>query len=300
MSELAIFRRRFAEELRATAHLTSDGLVEAFAKVPRERFVGHGPWQICIFADDGSWSYRSTDSDDPIHVYGDVLIGIDSARGLNNGEPSSLAAWIESLALRSGERVVHIGSGTGYYTAILAELVGPSGIVLACEIEPILAARAEENLRPWNQVTVLPANGCELPFGECDAIFVNCGVTHPLLAWLTRLRMNGRLLLPVTASPNATGIGGGAMFLITRRAFGFAVRYLSPVGIFPCLGGRSEALNQALLDKTKDSWRNVQSVRIDPHVEDHSCWLHTDMCCLSESPHSPCSSSQCSARAELW
>jgi protein-L-isoaspartate(D-aspartate) O-methyltransferase len=284
VSEPATSRRRFAEELRATAHLTSDGLVDAFARVPRERFVGHGPWQICIFADDGSWSYRTTDSADPIHVYDDVLIGIDSARGLNNGEPSSLAAWIESLALRSGETVVHIGSGTGYYTAILAELVGPSGIVLACEIEPVLAARAEENLRPWNQVTVSSMDGCELPFGECDAIFVNCGVTHPLLAWLTRLRMNGRLLLPVTASSNETGIGRGAMFLITRRAIGFAVRYLSPVGIFSCLGGRSEALNQALLDKTKESWRNVQSVRIDQHVEDHSCWLHTDLCCLSESP----------------
>ncbi len=283
MSELATSRRRFAEELRATAHLTSDRLVDAFAKVPRERFVGHGPWQICVFADDGSWSYRSTDSDDPIHVYGDVLIGIDSARGLNNGEPSSLAAWIESLALRSGETVVHIGSGTGYYTAILAELVGPSGIVLACEIEPILAARAEENLRPWNQVTVSPTNGFELPFGKCDAIFVNCGVTHPSLGWLTRLRMNGRLLLPVTASSNETGIGRGAMFLITRRAVGFAVRYLSQVGIFSCLGGRSEALNQTLLAKTKESWSNVQSVRIDQHVEDRSCWLHTDMCCLSES-----------------
>jgi protein-L-isoaspartate(D-aspartate) O-methyltransferase len=283
VSKLATSRRRFAEELRAAANLTSDRLVDAFAKVPRERFVGHGPWQICVLADDGSWSYRTTDSADPIHVYGDVLIGIDSTRGLNNGEPSSLAAWIDSLALRSGESVVHIGSGTGYYTAILAELVGPSGLVLACEIEPILAARAVKNLRPWNQVTVLPMDGCGLPFGECDAIFVNCGVTHPLPAWLTRLRTNGRLLLPVTASSNETDIGGGAMFLITRRAGGFAVRYLSPVGIFPCLGGRSAALNRTLLGKAKESWRNVKSVRIDQHVEDRSCWLHTDMCCLSES-----------------
>lgn len=284
MSELATYRRRFAEELRATARLTSDELVHAFAKVPRERFVGHGPWQICDFADDGSWSYRTTDSADPIHVYRDVLIGIDSTRGLNNGEPSSLASWIESLAPRSGETVVHIGSGTGYYSAILAELVGPSGIVLACEIEPILAACAEENLRPWNQVTVSPMDGCELPFAECDAIFVNCGVTHPLPAWLTRLRMNGRLLLPVTASSDETGIGFGAMYLITRRGLGFAVHYLSPVGIFPCSGGRSEALNQALLDKAKESWRNVRSVRMDRHAEDGSCWLHTDMCCLSEAP----------------
>jgi hypothetical protein len=73
------------------------------------------------------------------------------------------------------------------------------------------------------------------------------------------------------------------MLLITRRAGSFAVRYLSPVGLFSCSGGRSEALNQTLLSKTKESWRNVQSVRIDQHGEDRSCWLHTDMCCLSES-----------------
>jgi protein-L-isoaspartate(D-aspartate) O-methyltransferase len=284
VSELAKSRRRFADELRATAHLTSDALVEAFAQVPRERFVGHGPWQICDFADDGSWSYHTTDSADPSHVYRDVLIGIDPARGLNNGEPSSLAGWIESLTLRLGETVVHIGSGTGYYTAILAELVGPSGTVLACEIDPTLAVRAEENLRPWNQVTVSPMDGSELPFGECDAIFVNCGVTHPSLTWLTRLRMGGRLLLPVTVSSNETDVGRGAMFLITKRAVGFAARYLSSVGIFPCSGGRSEALNQVLHAKTKESWRSVHSVRIDQHVEDGSCWLHTDMCCLSVAP----------------
>ena len=39
-------RRWYAEEIRAVAHLTSDAVVEALARVPREAFLGAGPWQI--------------------------------------------------------------------------------------------------------------------------------------------------------------------------------------------------------------------------------------------------------------
>src|SRR6201996_3284608 len=57
---------------------------------------------------------------DPRHVYHDVLIALDEARGINNGQPS---LWDE-LGIRTGEQVLHLGCGTGYYTAIAAELVG--------------------------------------------------------------------------------------------------------------------------------------------------------------------------------
>ena len=50
------------------------------------------------------------------------------------------------------ERVVHIGAGTGYYTAILAELTRKNGTVLAYEIERDLAERAETNLSSWVNV----------------------------------------------------------------------------------------------------------------------------------------------------
>jgi protein-L-isoaspartate(D-aspartate) O-methyltransferase len=45
-----------------------------------------------------------------------------------------------------GDHVVHVGAGTGYYSAILAEMVGRTGRVTAIEIDPLLAARAKENL----------------------------------------------------------------------------------------------------------------------------------------------------------
>ena len=256
----------------------SDVVVEAFAAVAREQFLGPGPWHVVELADDGSTTYRTTDTADPVHVYRDILVGIDPTRGLNNGEPHSLASWISTLAPQPGETVVHVGSGTGYYTAILAELVGRAGRVIAYEIDAGLAARATRNLREWGQVTVVAANGCNLPTREVDAIFVNCGVTHPAPAWLDALCNGGRLLVPVTASVEASGIGTGAMFMITREHDRFAAAYVSNVGIFPCAGGRSDVLNAKLLAKPKASWREVSSIRIEPHSEEPSCWLHAAAC----------------------
>ena len=233
-------------------------MVEAFAAVGREEFLGPGPWHIFELADDGSTSYRATDTADPVQVYRDVLVGIDPARGLNNGAPHSLASWITTLAPQPGETVVHIGSGTGYYTAILAELVGPSGSVIAYEIDVGLAARATTNLRAWRQAAVVAANGCDVPARKVDAIFVNCGVTHPAPAWLAALRNDGRLLVPVTVSVDTSGVGTGAMFMITREHDHFDAAYVSAVGIFPCAGGRSDVLNAKLLAKSGASWRAGQ------------------------------------------
>jgi protein-L-isoaspartate(D-aspartate) O-methyltransferase len=144
---LDAIRRAYAEEVRAVAHLESQALVDAFARVPRERFLGPGPWQIGRPLDRGG-PYRPTADGDPRHVYHDVLVGLDPDRQLNNGQPSALARWIEAAALAPGDAVLHIGCGVGYYTAILAELVGPHGRVVGREIDPALAARGTSPTSP--------------------------------------------------------------------------------------------------------------------------------------------------------
>jgi hypothetical protein len=79
-------RRSYAEELKYVAHIKSDALVRAFAKVPREKFLGPGPWRI-------PWGkeHWTTENDDPKHVYHNVLVAIDPVRHLNNGQPGFLA-----------------------------------------------------------------------------------------------------------------------------------------------------------------------------------------------------------------
>jgi protein-L-isoaspartate(D-aspartate) O-methyltransferase len=79
-------RQLYAEELRFTANVTSSSVVRAFATVPREHFVGPGPWRILSPMRSGD--YWTTVNANPRHVYHDVLIALDETRGINNGQPS--------------------------------------------------------------------------------------------------------------------------------------------------------------------------------------------------------------------
>jgi protein-L-isoaspartate O-methyltransferase len=83
----------------------------------------------------------ATPSDDPVYLYQDVFVGLIPERNLNNGEPAGHAMLIACADARSGEHAVHIGAGVGYYTAILAHMVGDTGRVTAIEYDPGLAAR---------------------------------------------------------------------------------------------------------------------------------------------------------------
>src|SRR6266567_4338039 len=180
-------RRQYAEELRFTAKLGSRAVIDAFATVPRERFLGPGPWRI--LSPMAMAEYRTTEDADPRHLYHDVLIAIDEERRLNNGQPSLWARLYDGLGLTRGAHVVHVGAGTGYYSAILAEIVGRNGRVTAIEIDPLLAARASDNLAAaWPQATVVAADGFTFrPDRPADVIVVNAGVTHFSSVWLDTL-----------------------------------------------------------------------------------------------------------------
>ena len=89
-------RRWYAEELRFTARVSSPSVVDAFATVPRERFVGPGPW--LIKSPMNLAEYWMTEDADPRRVYHDVLIALDEARGINNGQPSLWAIFLTRSA----------------------------------------------------------------------------------------------------------------------------------------------------------------------------------------------------------
>jgi protein-L-isoaspartate(D-aspartate) O-methyltransferase len=279
-SDLERVRRAYAERLRVGGRLRSDALVEAFARVPRERFLGPGPWQVVERVTQSGLRYTTTPDANPVHVYADVLIAIDASRGLNNGQPSGLASWIDALELRSGERVIHIGCGTGYYTAILAEIVGPGGRVVGVDIDAELAHRASQYLAGYSHVAVWYGDDVLFEPGAADAIFVNAGATHPLPEWLDALDLGGRLLIPLTASMGSEGFGSGGMFLIRRTPAGFAANCVSGVAIYPCIGVRDSDLNRELW-RLRGTESQVHSFRRDAHERDTTCWLHTRYGCLS-------------------
>jgi protein-L-isoaspartate(D-aspartate) O-methyltransferase len=288
-------RQYYAEEIRAVTNIQTEALVTAFARVPREHFLGPGPWQI---ANPDSWqamtpnaslkgggTYHTTPSDDPKHLYHNVVVAIDAERRLNNGQPGSLASWIDTLELQAGNRVLHVGCGVGYYTALIAEVVGASGHVTGVEIDPDLAERASRNLVYLNHVEVVGGDGREFEPAPADAIFINAGATQPQAVWLDSLKPGGRLILPLTVARDETSSGMGFMLKVNRKEKGYAARFISPVAIFPCIGSRDAESNQRLREAmSKGTWGTVESLRREPHEASETCWLHGEDFCLSTLP----------------
>jgi protein-L-isoaspartate(D-aspartate) O-methyltransferase len=237
MKTTAEYRHFYAEFIVKSSGSSDERLIDAFAAVPREDYVGAGPWPVNVGA-----GYIPTISGDPSHLYQDVLIGLATERKINNGQPSLHASCLAAAAPALGESVVHVGAGTGYYTAILATLVGPKGRVVAFELEQDLAARAATNLRHFQNVEVRAESATESAIPTSELIYVNAGATHPPPAWLDALSIGGRLVLPLT--PNE---GLGVMLQIVRKSFTvFAASALGRVAFIPCIGARDDAASASL------------------------------------------------------
>src|SRR5262245_27273345 len=126
-TRLGIIRQAFAQRLSFMLGL-DPRLEVALASVRREAFLGQGPW---LMVRTRSAEYIATPSADPAWLYMDCIFAVVPERHLNNGQPSLHARLIGLAAIKEGDHVVHIGPGTGYYTAIMAHLAGLGGKVTA-------------------------------------------------------------------------------------------------------------------------------------------------------------------------
>lgn len=262
--------RRFYAELVA-GHAGPD-ITAAFAAVPREPFAGPAPWSILGAqigqSRDGGPRYVRTPDDNPAFLYQDVLIALDAERGINIGQPSLHAVCLDALTPRPGETVIQVGAGSGYYTALLAHLVGPEGRVHTFEIDPGLAARATANLAPWPWVKVYARSGTAAGLPPTDAIYVNAGAARPARAWLDALKPDGRLLFPLQA-PNSRG----GMLLVRRSASDAAwpARFVSAAS-FITLQDMSEEETAELREAfVRGRPFAVRAIRFDRPI-DASCW----------------------------
>jgi protein-L-isoaspartate(D-aspartate) O-methyltransferase len=169
-----------------------DAISEAFRSVPREQFLPE--------ASRGRAGY-----DGPI----------DIGHGQTNSQPRTVEAMLRLLEVRRGQRVLDVGSGSGWTTALLAHLVGPEGEVHGVELVPELALVGAENLattgQPW--ASIRPAEKGVLGLPEAapfDRILVSAGADALPQRLVDQLADDGRMVVPVQ----------GRMLLVERTADG--------------------------------------------------------------------------------
>ncbi len=178
-------RARMASELRQHGHALSPLVQDAFATVPRHVFVPEiGP----------AAAYR-----DEALV---IKCGPDGLPVSSSSQPAMMAIMLDQLGLRRGQRVLEIGTGSGYNAAVMSAVVGPDGEVVTVDIDPELVARAKASLLAAGAgaVTVRCADG---GYGDPDGapfdrVIVTAGAWDIAPAWLDQLAPGGRLVLPLS------------------------------------------------------------------------------------------------------
>jgi protein-L-isoaspartate(D-aspartate) O-methyltransferase len=179
-------RTRLVDELRASGRLTSDPVEAAFRAVPRHVFLPE--------LDPVTQAYQ----DEPFVIKTDEG-GLPVS---SSSQPAIMAIMLEQLGVAAGQRVLEIGTGTGYNAAVMAHLVGPAGSIVTVDIDPELVDRARSSLvaAGYPDVVVICGDGGlgAAEFAPYDRIIVTAGASDLAPEWLAQLGPGGRIALPLS------------------------------------------------------------------------------------------------------
>ncbi|MEU6034060.1 methyltransferase domain-containing protein [Actinomadura sp. NPDC047616] len=241
-----------ADALEASGELTDPAWRRAMHAVPRHLFVPERGYAMPCHFEAGPLPHTIDRDVDPDQwwtaVYSNMSIitqrddgasdpaSADGAASSSNSAPGVVFPFLELLSPTMGERILDIGTGTGWTAALLADRVGSENVT-SVEIDPTIAAQAAENLRTAGyRPTLVVGDGTEgWPQGApYDGIHVTAGVRNIPYAWVEQLRPGGRAVLPwmpegmggfkvkMTTTPEGHGIGtfhgrAGYMMLRSQR-----------------------------------------------------------------------------------
>jgi protein-L-isoaspartate(D-aspartate) O-methyltransferase len=214
-------RDALADRLCASGAITSRTVEAALRAVPRHRFLTEVPTE---------------------RAYADRAVTIKYDRNgvpiSSASQPAMIAQMLEQLKVEEGDRVLEIGTATGYNAALLAHLAGPTGRVVTVEIEEDLAERAGRSLvdTGYPDVRVVRGDG-RFGFPESapyDRIILTAGVGQVAPAWIDQLAEAGRMVVPLV-NPFGEGMAvmfemvGGELEARSGRPCGFVPLRSSPV-----------------------------------------------------------------------
>lgn len=233
-----------ASEIERAIAVLASRVVEAFLNVSRHPFVPvffreedgvHRPWRA------GEGWLREVYADrvlvtevDGVHA---EAAGPEGVRGMATSSstlPSLMAEMLDALDVRPGDRVVEIGTGTGYNAALLCHLAGDRYVTTVDRTEHLVATARTRLGEAGFGPTVVAADGADgYPAGApYDRIIATCGVRRLPRAWLDQCAPGGLLVAPI----------GGAVARLTKLPDGRAVgRYLHRPAAFMPLRDGTEA-----------------------------------------------------------
>jgi protein-L-isoaspartate(D-aspartate) O-methyltransferase len=206
----AAYREQLVAALRRQGAIRSQPIADAFATIPRERFLPafyervDREWVLHRFSEEASawvrWIYQD-----------EALVTQLDARALprsSSSQPSVMARMLEALDVQPGQRVLEIGTGTGYNAALLAHLTGDPHAVTAIELDATLARQAEQVLH--EVVGPVQVNAGDGRLGDSsrapfDRIIVTASTDRIARPWFAQLAPGGRLVLPLQGSLQASG-----------------------------------------------------------------------------------------------
>lgn len=209
-------RKAMVDELVRRRIIQTPAVERAFRRVRRHTFLSP-PYAIA--ADALGQDFVATD--DPCRVYADVTVASRGDKNIHCLRPGIVARQLEALAVAEGMRVLHVETGHGYATALLAELVGERGSVVGMEYEEDIAELSAAMLAQaeYTTVTVRSGDGAAgvpeaAPF---DRILVSAGAADIAPAWIDQLGDEGRLVLPLChLGPLGPSVSGGVMLSVEK------------------------------------------------------------------------------------
>ncbi|GAB3214141.1 methyltransferase domain-containing protein [Marinactinospora endophytica] len=235
---------RIARVLTAKGAIQDTAIHRAVLAVDRAAFI---PGTVWVSSDEPGWDRPVTSADPDYHrwVHEDwaLVTQVDDgvpAREDGYGrlptssisQPSLVVGMLQALDVATGHRVLEIGTGTGYNTALLCELAGEDGVV-SVEVDESVAGQAAANLKSTGYAPrlVVGDGTREVDGGPFDRVIATVAARSIPAAWIGQTRPGGRIITPwspgggpgvlvhlaVTEAGNASGrIVGDAAFMMLR------------------------------------------------------------------------------------
>jgi len=213
MSDFDAARAQMVEKQLRERGIEDERVLEAMGAVPRENFVPERRREL---------------------AYADAALPIGSEQTIS--QPWIVAAILQALDLQGTERVLEIGTGSGYSTCLLGRLADH---VISIERHSSLARVAAEHLRGCeaHNVELMVGDGSRgVPDrGPFDAIAVHAAAPVPPAALIAQLADGGRMVVPV-AGPAGHEADGETLTLLSRHGAELETTAITPCRFVPLIG----------------------------------------------------------------